>query len=1228
MMKNFTGTDNCTTAARTSLALHYNVRFGHGGSLLLRPVFEVCKHLRKVHLFVLAFLLAASGPIFAADKPIDVLIIGLAVPSEGPSWQKYKAACAKEGVRVSIYDKSQTLDYSLVTDDYLRQFHVVLFANLPGEASGMKDEVAAAFRERLDAYHKAGGGVLWVPASTQHECIFWNKLVGERYDVQCLEEELYDPGKTIDVNAALGLRNMFKYIWTTNIAEHPVTKNVKGLFLPSYGEYNWPATVPMKFGKSWTVLIKGMESTRTMGNAESASSAQKDFKPEVKGTYDSAPEIVGVRDGEGASGRMMVFPFYGAHTYLNFGHEAFNDAMMLNGFGGQTSEAHRLLINSYKWLAEPAMKAGLGGYKPLPPVTAAIPAPLDWSKAEFPPNSWGGLRTFWNGKTQSDAQMTDLLTPNGKDFKGIFGARTVASDGQGSVADYVKAAKEQGLSFIVFLETLEKLDETKFAKLVADCAAVSNESFAAIPGYIFRDETGILYYFFGVDKLPVAENLTADRRVKGPYTLVDQFKWTGNLGVAELGKLKINPNYLFLLTCAAPYVYDGTKLVDDGLAAYLSAEGHGHQYAPNAIVQVTSPEDMAKAVNGGAKLTVLHAETLATGLKTFSRASSKQPTPAYITSGPAIVRWGALNPIGHPFFAGKQRVRFVLEATSDAGIAEIKIINANTGVFFRHFKPNGGKSFSCTIDETHQRQWSLVPIVTDVNGRTALAGTLQTYQDGNRLWMMGDRLMGMHHALSWDPSRKRLVMETGWVTNIPWTKGWSNYAAGPPTVLSQPRGADSSRQEAKITGKVEGIDGGNASSEGSTNFNFEPAVITDFGKEPKAQAYRFNDRLASFDVAVMDHDGSEQFAMDKRKDANGKWLNRPAGFWPPNPDPQIPMETADIQERTIAVHPSAESTISANIHEIVFNFKKDIVLKKIPLFSSTWEIQHDNLMNLLLRDGEGDQSWMLDSKSRFLRDGALAPGGYLYPCNVFGGQLGVINLGPQPLDYAFSYPRFQIFISGADRKMKAGEKIVARFINFVGPKGDASASSQWLKKFVSDFGVGADKPGYPFTVRQGKLRSSNYIMELQPENGGATVDFGKYALPHNLLVALDGFAANAVAGRYDLDKKQLLILPVFEYKATTSVNTTRGENKLYIGELFHCDNQDVRLSCVQDGTDKLLLELHNPTDKALTAKLTAVPGFAPLAGLNKAIDVPVFSSVKLELPVAAGSLVDKPYEGD
>ncbi|MFA6294195.1 MAG: hypothetical protein WC637_20560, partial [Victivallales bacterium] len=301
-----------------------------------------------------------------------------------------------------------------------------------------------------------------------------------------------------------------------------------------------------------------------------------DFKPEVKGSYSGAPEIVGVRDAVGSSGRMMVLPFHPTHTWRNFNHFAFNDAMMIKGDGAHPSDGLRLFINGCKWLAEPSAKAGFGGYKQAKGNEVPPTAPVDWSTAAFPGTSWSGMGSWWDDIKQKDVSM-NLAVPEAKDFKGLVGARTAASDGQGSVADYVAEAKKLGLSFIIFLENLEKCDDTRFAKLVEDCKAQTTGSFAAIPGYLYRDLGGNLHYAYNVTKLPLPENITPERQVMAPNDIVEQNAWTNGQGIAELGKMKLDLSFLHLFTSAAPYVYDGGKLVDDGLATYCYSEGLGHQ---------------------------------------------------------------------------------------------------------------------------------------------------------------------------------------------------------------------------------------------------------------------------------------------------------------------------------------------------------------------------------------------------------------------------------------------------------------------------------------------------------------------------------------------------------------------------------------------------------------------------------------------------------------------------
>ena len=130
---------------------------------------------------------------------------------------------------------------------------------------------------------------------------------------------------------------------------------------------------------------------------------------------------------------MMVFPFHPAHTWANFNSWVLNDAMMLNGYDTYPSDGLKLFLNACRWLAEPAQKAGLGGYVPPPEKKIADVTPIDWTKVEFPAHSWSGTASYFNARTQEDTVMSDLVTPESRDFKGVLGARTAYSDGSGTV---------------------------------------------------------------------------------------------------------------------------------------------------------------------------------------------------------------------------------------------------------------------------------------------------------------------------------------------------------------------------------------------------------------------------------------------------------------------------------------------------------------------------------------------------------------------------------------------------------------------------------------------------------------------------------------------------------------------------------------------------------------------------------------------------------------------------
>ena len=80
---------------------------------------------------------------------------------------------------------------------------------------------------------------------------------------------------------------------------------------------------------------------------------------------------------------------------------------------------------------------------------------------------------------------------------GAIGAHSAASSGRGTVEDWVRQAKAQGLAYLVFLEEFAKLPKEKFEELKKECARLTTPEFAAIPGFTIDDEIGNHYFYFG-----------------------------------------------------------------------------------------------------------------------------------------------------------------------------------------------------------------------------------------------------------------------------------------------------------------------------------------------------------------------------------------------------------------------------------------------------------------------------------------------------------------------------------------------------------------------------------------------------------------------------------------------------------------------------------------------------------------------------------------------------------
>ena len=879
--------------------------------------------LRRLPWLVALLLLASSLAVFAADpapEPVNVLFLGYGRAIQ----QKYVDDCAKQNIHLYWVDADRNAgDPQFYPPDFLRKFHVVVVMGTVEQAlnSTIVGEVKTGILKALDGYYQAGGSILWVPFGETRGGRTWGEKIGARYDAQSFEEAVIDPTKEVHVSVSAANQGLCTYYWTTNVAPHPVTEGVRGLFLPKWGEWSWPGTVPMKFGKSWQVLVRGMDSTRTVPNLNGPTSGKEEFAfSDQTGTYAAAPEIVGVREAQGASGRMMVLPLYITWTWGNYGHPGLRDALMLNGDGVHPSDGFRLLLNAYRWLAEPARKAGLGGFQaPAPGSNRPDLTPIDWSKQQFP--------------------------APGPEWKGLIGARTAAGGGSGTVAEWVKAAQAAGLSYIAFLQDPSKLTEASFKQFLADCQAATTPTFAAIPGFGYYDTHGFFRYNLGVSILPTADNYAADGRIKEPNRIVYQHNWRVGAGFGSLQHAPVDPWWNYVTFGCAVYMYDGAKLVDNGLAPYLNMEANSLTWNPISVVRVDRPQDLAAAA-AAAHLTVVRGDS-PSALTDATREGSVQPSRLYLTNGPLLTRWMAINTNGAPFRPGNNQFRLGLQATSAAGLKEIRLINAQDGSLYRRYDCAGAKTYSLAVDENLSQQWYLCPLATDVNGRTALGGCLATYTDGDRMWAMGDRLMGMSHVVGWDEKKETLQMSGGGI-EITFHKGI-------------PGGGEEPSSSARRDLKIQGIDGGDVYTAAC---KVRLHLWTDKGEEPTQECFRYTQRLASFDGSVTDYVGDHQYAKGAPFEFYGA------------PRLTEPTKLADITSRLIAPRFRYHGAVSTIVYEVTTTFKQDQQFSRLNLAVMNFTDAPHEYDQLFVKDTGGQAlSWLFNLGDKFNRSGRLPVGG-------------------------------------------------------------------------------------------------------------------------------------------------------------------------------------------------------------------------------------------------------------
>jgi hypothetical protein len=1081
----------------------------------------------------------------------------------------------------------------------LKQFHVVQLTTPDGGVKtfdAIHRKRASLVGRALLRYVEQGGGLCLQPQAVRYrgdeDELYWNAVIAP-LGAKILHEGDFD--KTRRFEGQTLQKATFWY--TRNIQPHPVTEGVGCLCLPLHGYDEFPGTVAMQYGPEWQILVRGEKEAKSY-----RSNVENVVDLDAEGTYAQSPPVLAVRSL--GRGRVVCYPLTALFTGLNHRNPLWADIVESAGdrSAHRPSDSMKMQINAYRWLAEPSRGLADYGTYVLPP----------YQPAQFP------------DRAQYDHHFP---YPPAAGIRGMMGAHSAYSDGTGSVADYVKAAKAAGLSFIVFADPLEKLTREALGKLKTDCAAAAaGDDFYACPGIEFTDGIGNRWAFCGESivwpdasfrgRNGVSYTQWDGKRVHhyGQFVCACQFCDSALLSYREFRNNGGHPENLWAFFNYLPLVYDKDRLIADNQSEYLFGLRDLRWAAISSFTRVRSPADVAAAA--GACFTGMRDLPLTKALLNHRAATYGLACQAnqYVSQGPVIAAWQEINAgMGNwRYTRGAQRVRLNFVVRSEAGIAEVKILDADRGPI-RRFLGHGAKEFTRQFELAHDQQRYLVLEVTDAAGKKAISHDIFVYCYKSGLYRCGDNcnILGPT-AMVWHPDRNQFFNAAKDFRNGAdyCLRGWDTGSAalGVPT----PNAYLATMINVKEAGgwypqfSKRGMVPGCLMDVGINNYDLQIATMR---MTKLSETCNTRERPSPYLASVPRNVGDLEYferthtlyapmervdmfvSWDYRRDREGRKDYRGGILW----------------------------------HEGEFRFKKDCTLQRavpIPLFNDLCPT--DLAMNLGTHcavtdaDGPTRNGRLGDQKKPVAMQGRIRPGGYAALMGTPVGYHGL--LVPADMDFAYQaslragQSSLSVGLGRDGQQVKAGTVLKYRFgvATFVDPAPDNSL----LEHTVKAMNLGGGHAGYPVEMATGEVEDATFFFTARAVENEAAFTLGPQALIIDLPIRVRGLEDNGCAAIYSSQRPWFRFVPVDPTGTAWLQEPIDAANKIWVGNVLACDNKAVKITLVVDGQAKGKLpfvELHNPTDQEIVTRLHA-PSHAPLfGGISTSVTLPPGDSQRLTI---------------
>lgn len=993
-----------------------------------------------------------------------------------------------------------------------------------------------------------GGGLLVLGAYNQPALLSSVELT-KPWGARQLPEKTVDAAGEVDFHV--------KWARTTQVSG-PAAPGVRAIWFPTgsneIGKWWWP----LDLDKNWTVVLRG-EKTTTSAFAHWMTDVDKLRRenPAAEGV-----PLAAIRDLK--PGRVAIVGLPHSYSFMA-GVWPGADAFLYEGLDGKPSDGRKMLFNLLTWLAEPAVKAGLVGattpdkvLKPFSPMEPGTPPAVNWA--------------------------VEFSTPS-RPFRGLAGARTKLSGGKSTVAEYAKAAREAKVDFLIFLEDHKLMTPEKNEQLRKECRAVSDAKFQAIPGFTIEDEFRNHWFIAGdkavypsdlhlsADKKNLAANYgKGDARAKTPGTMMCDLALGFYQAHVLVGSWRHKENAMppwdFRDHSAAALVTtdeSGAK-ADEIFTEYLKLQQNGNLLMPYALEMMNSADQVAARAEKGWMNCVWGPalEAVAAKIPTIRGSHADQ----YITNGPEIVDWQT-HPRYYPSLIGDRcrpdlfRMRVHLAVKSKTGLKEVCVYDGERRL--RRFLPGGEMSFRREFELFNIPQQNLLLTVTDTEGRRAVSSAIETRCGDFVEFMCSDRNNHIFNGagVRADGTVFREAPPTG--NGATPDKGGANWLITP----CFPHAYD-------FRTPCCPWDGGRWPPGSCMRFN--PAILV--SGEPEKPLHNTPRRsLHSQDVMIGEAviDGAYP---DKFREMIGM-------VW----ESIYPVEPSRYLEGNMRLTywKTRPDSYTATFFEETLRFKKEVTLTGdrgviVGTMSGGAKTHY------LIKEATGEIHTGLASDVKTPLIGDMDGRGYV---SFFDENTNASFFSMTPgLRFELVGPYVRLSFTPPSKTIAAGTEFKVKILGVGTP---LVRDPDGAKKADEAFGINTGKPAYTVKLDRGKIASQRYVLALTAEGGGAAGMIPKKELPAYLPVTVSGLNPNWCV--VCLDRATGKWRPTGEQDGTAYVllDPTARDESFYVGHIATCDQPELCLQVSQVRPSRWTVEAHNPTDREISATISFVKDFAPLA---------------------------------